>query len=112
MGVGVGLEITVGVGVGLSGGLGVGVGAGWVGVGVGISPDITACCTGVAVADGVAVFPLPAAALTMEKKRMSAMSVPHPSVIFIRRVLVLYHCTIPRLLLLGVRGALLGVANC
>jgi len=99
-GIGVGVGLTITVGAGLTVGLGVGVGAGCVGVGrgVGVFAGMTACCAGVAVAGGAAVFPLLAAAITMEKNKTTAITVAHPRATCILRVRVLYHRHTPRLL--------------
>ena len=76
-GVGVGVGLCVGTGVGAGVAVGLMMSAAWPDVGVGVGVE--------------ARLLLPIAEPIQEKKRTTAMSVPHPKPIFILRVLVLYH---------------------
>src|SRR5579864_3240860 len=112
---GQGVEVCCGVGdgcgvwVGVTAGLGVGVCVGGcvgicVGKAVGTAVLVTlarccaigllsvlCCCEGGGVVVTVAILLLTMAAPMHKKKRRRAMSVPHPKLIFVFRLLALYH---------------------
>jgi hypothetical protein len=91
----VGALVGLGVGVGVGFCVGVGVGEG-ISVAVGLTMTAAWAAVGVGVGDGVdARLRLPTAEPIQEKKRSTAMIVPHPMESFTFFVRDVYHCHMP-----------------